>query len=989
MKQSKKLLSLALALVMALSLAVPAMAAEETKNGSGKITILHTNDTHTYIDNKAEVEDEKGGKTEQPTLRYSTVAGYKASLENVLLVDAGDHVQGTVYGAEDKGETIIKLMAAAGYDLATLGNHEFDYTMEGTKNVVEWAKDSFPYVSCNFFYKDEPVLEPYKVFEVAGKKIAFVGITTPESITKSTPKYFMDENGNYVYSIAGGDDGGALYAAVQTAIDAAAKEADYVIALGHLGVDEASAPWRSEDVIANTTGLTAFIDGHSHSEIPGKEVSDKAGKTVILSQTGTALNNLGELTIDADGTVSARLLTFADLEKVKPDAAVAKLESEFIAKVDEALEKPVGASAVTLNINGSDGKRSVRKEETNIGNFCCDAFMFSAEKAGFEPDLAFNQGGGIRATLPAGEISTKMIKLCYPWGGDVAIKDITGQELLDALEWSYRTANPENTNEVGGYLQLSHVRVTVNLGIPSTVQQDENGVWSGAPTGEYRVQKVEILNGNGEYEPLELNRIYKAVSGPYLLEEMGDGYNMFKSGEAAKFVANDYTTLVDYIQSFPVDEKTGLHTVTAGAGYDEFVHTGRINYINRPTDLDEKEWWYSAAVEALDAGLMKGTDNGFDALAEITEATVYQTLYNAAGNKEAAAEGEEWYAPALAWAEARGLYKAQGAFTDSVISREKTKAILETCAPKAQGLMVGNEKGDMMLDKPLTRGELAQVMVRLGGEGLYFTQETVSIQGGERTVPAIVTLPVGEGKFPAVVINHGHGGNKDEGGGFAGVAQALAKAGIASIRMDFAGCGDSTAPFTQNTLSNMAEDSNAAKDYLLKNYPVDADRLGILGYSMGGRLALELVSGKDNPYKAVVLLSAAANDGEKCIQGALGLDITAEEGKAVCKEKGSYDYTTIYGQELSLSAQWFDDMMVDPLAGIKNYTGPMLVLHGTEDVVVTDEVNKLILAAYPAAQEIIVPEADHGYGFYSDQPAVTEMVEGSISGFFQAGLAGK
>ncbi len=581
----KKLLSLLLSLAMAASLAAPAMAADlpagwtpadgaRVASDPNAITILHTNDTHTYIDNKNDAD--------QPTLRYSTVAGYKATLQNVLLVDAGDHVQGTVYGAEDKGSTIIKLMAAAGYDLATLGNHEFDYTMEGTKNVVEWAKESFPYVSCNFFYKDEPVLEPYKIFEVAGKKIAFVGITTPESITKSTPKYFMDENGNYVYSIAGGEDGAALYAAVQTAVDAAAKEADYVIALGHLGVDEASAPWRSEDVIANTSGLTAFIDGHSHSEIEGKTVTDKTGKAVVLAQTGTALNNLGKLTIDANGAVSSELLTFEDLAGVTPDANVAALESEFITKVDEALEKPVGASAVTLNINGADGNRSVRKEETNIGNFCCDAFMYSAEKAGFEPDLAFNQGGGIRATLPAGAISTKMIKLCYPWGGDVAIKDITGQELLDALEWSYRTANVENTNEVGGYLQLSHVRVTVNLGIPSTVQQDENGVWSGAPTGEYRVQKVEIQNKAGQWEPLDLNKTYKAVSGPYLLEEMGDGYNMFKTGEACKFVANDYTTLVDYIQSFPVDPATGLATVPAGAGYDEFAHTGRINYVNEP-----------------------------------------------------------------------------------------------------------------------------------------------------------------------------------------------------------------------------------------------------------------------------------------------------------------------------------------------------------------------------------------------------------------------
>ena len=722
----KKLLSLFLSLAMAAAMTAPAMAAAlpagwtpadgaRMAEDPNAITILHTNDTHTYIGNVREV-GEGEEKTEVPGLRYSTVAGYKATLKNVLLVDAGDHVQGTVYGAEDKGQTIIKLMAAAGYDLATLGNHEFDYTMDGTKNVVEWAKESFPYVSCNFFYKDEPVLEPYKVFEVGGKKVAFVGITTPESITKSTPKYFMDENGNYVYSIAGGSDGAELYAAVQTAIDAAAKEADYVIALGHLGVDEASKPWRSEDVIANTTGLTAFIDGHSHSEIPGQEVADKSGKTVLLAQTGTALNNLGKLTIASDGTVTETLLTMEDLSGVTPDADVAKLESEFITDVDEKLNQPVGASEVNLNIAGPDGKRSVRKEETNIGNFCADAFVYAGEKAGFEVDVAFNQGGGIRATLPAGEITTKMIKLCYPWDGDVAIKDITGQELLDALEWSYRTANAANTNEVGGYLQIANMKVEVNLGIKSTVQQDENGVWSGAPTGDYRVQKVEILDkATGKYVPLDLNKTYKAVSGPYLLEQMGDGYNMFKTGEPAKFVANDYVTLVDYIQSFPVNEKTGLPTVALGVGYDEFVHTGRINYVNRPLDLNEKEWWYGAATQALDAGLMEGTDKGFDALAEVTTATVLQTLYNAQGRPDAT-DAEVWYTDAVNWAVKNKL--VEDFAEDKTAARGEVKEILDSYldmlgVTTGEPLMKGNEKGDLMLDKALTRSEFAQLLVNL------------------------------------------------------------------------------------------------------------------------------------------------------------------------------------------------------------------------------------------------------------------------------------
>ena len=237
--------------------------------------MIYTNDVHTYIDK---------------TLSYATVSAmkqdYQKAGKQVLLVDAGDHIQGTAYGGMDEGKTIVQLMNAAGYDLGTLGNHEFDYGMARALATVQEAK--FPYVSCNFYHEKngvvgDPVLDSYKVFDMNGTKVAFVGITTPESFTKSTPAYFQDANGKYIYGIAAGKDGSALYAAVQKAIDAAAKEADYVIALGHLGDDPSSQPWTSEEVIAHTTGLDAFIDGHSHSTVEMKQVKDKAGNTVVLT----------------------------------------------------------------------------------------------------------------------------------------------------------------------------------------------------------------------------------------------------------------------------------------------------------------------------------------------------------------------------------------------------------------------------------------------------------------------------------------------------------------------------------------------------------------------------------------------------------------------------------------------------------------------------------------------------------------------------------
>ena len=333
MRTGKKLLALLLTLSMALSLTVTAAAAEE----NGGVTILYTNDIHTYIDQD---------------LTYSLVAAYKDSLENALLVDAGDHIQGTAYGGMDQGATIIQLMNAAGYDLATLGNHEFDYDMEGCMAAIQAA--DFPYVSCNFYHeadgvRGENVLDSYQVFEVGGVSVAIVGITTPESFTKSTPAYFQDDDGNYIYGIAGGPDGEELYDAVQEAIDSASVEADYVIALGHLGVDESSQPWTSREVIANTTGLDAFIDGHSHTTLPMEEVTDEEGNTVILTQTGSYLDAVGQLTIAADGTITTELLTAEDLSGLTPDPEVKALEDAWISEIDEQLGQVIGYAEVTLD----------------------------------------------------------------------------------------------------------------------------------------------------------------------------------------------------------------------------------------------------------------------------------------------------------------------------------------------------------------------------------------------------------------------------------------------------------------------------------------------------------------------------------------------------------------------------------------------------------------------------------------------------------------
>lgn len=268
------------------------------------------------------------------------------------------------------------------------------------------------------------------------------------------------------------------------------------------------------------------------------------------------------------------------------------------------------------------------------------------------------------------------------------------------------------------------------------------------------------------------------------------------------------------------------------------------------------------------------------------------------------------------------------------------------------------------------------------------TSTDVTVGNGGRDIPATVVMPDGKGPFPAVVMNHGHGGGRQEGGGFEKLANALAKAGIVTIRMDFAGNGDSKAPWTDQSLSSMISDSNASLAHLLANYPVDPDRLGILGYSMGGRIALTIAQAADNPYKAVGLLAPSANPGKGLLLLLAGSEAEYERLYAEAKtEKGYADYTTQYGQKQELSLKWFDELLASsPLDGISAFKGPMLVVHGDKDVTIPPAENEAVVAAFPKASIVLVPEADHGYGFYSDQPGVTALVESSFADFFSANL---
>ena len=564
----KKLSALLLAVVMVLSLAActtPATPAPPAED----VVILYTNDIHTYIDKD---------------ISYDVLAGLKAELqkqyENVLLVDAGDHVQGTAYGSMDKGESIIKLMNAAKYDVATLGNHEFDYGMAGCIQVRDWAE--FPYVSANF-YKEEngviggTVLDAFKIFTFGGTKIAIVGITTPETFTKSTPAYFQDENGNYIYGIAGGDDGVKLYEAVQKAVDdAKAAGATKVIALGHLGVDESSKPWTSKDVIANVSGLDAFIDGHSHTVIEAVMVADKTGKEIPLTQTGEYFDHIGMMVIAADGTITTDLICVEEIKETTTDADgnevetvtghklvselytgpeypvasdVTAIKDGWLGEVDTALGQKIGSTSLTFDNYDSDGNRLVRKQETNTGDFAADALYYLFDHMDLDVDVAIMNGGGVRNKAVTGELTYKTAKNIHTFGNVACLQTITGQQLLDALEWGARDVG---TAECGGFLQVAGMTYKIDTAWPASVQKDDKGVWTGAPTGGYRVHDVKIYNKEtNTYEPLDLNAKYNLAGYNYTLRDLGDGFNMFSGAvNVLDYVMEDYMVLANYIEGF-------------------------------------------------------------------------------------------------------------------------------------------------------------------------------------------------------------------------------------------------------------------------------------------------------------------------------------------------------------------------------------------------------------------------------------------------------
>lgn len=524
---------LAVVTIMAVVAAMmPAMAFAEAEGTviapaptkSNDIVILATSDVHCALDDN---------------IGYAGLAAYKKQMEEqynyVALVDAGDAIQGGPIGTLSKGTYLRDIMNEMGYDVRVPGNHEFDYGMEQFLNEIA-GKAATKYISCNFVDKaNKPVFDAYVIKEYGDKKVAFVGICTPETFTKSTPTYFQDKDGNYIYSFCEGNNGKDLYKAVQNAIDSAKTAgADYVVAVGHLGDDAASTPWTSSEVIANTTGLTALIDGHAHLTFT-KPVKDKAGKSVQVVSTGTKLENIGKIVINEKGAVTVSNVTAA--EAAAKDDAMDKYVKGIQSKFDAVLKQVVAKSDVDLKTHTADGEtRLVRSQETNLGDLCADAY-----KSVLGADIAFVNGGGIRAEIPKGNITYEDIIAVHPYGNMGCLIEATGQEILDALELGARAAGE---SENGGFLQVSGITYEINPFIKSTVVLNDKNEFVEV-AGARKVSNVKV---NGA--PIDPAKTYTLASHNYMLKDGGDGFVMFKDNKILRDeVKIDNQILIDYIQN--------------------------------------------------------------------------------------------------------------------------------------------------------------------------------------------------------------------------------------------------------------------------------------------------------------------------------------------------------------------------------------------------------------------------------------------------------
>lgn len=500
----KKICAILLAAIMLLSFAPMSFAQDED------ITIIATNDIHC----------DYAALPKLATLRKDAD----------ILIDNGDSLQGQLIGSLSNGEYMAEALNLVGFDLASVGNHDFDY---GVDQLLKLEKQlNYPLLSCNIknIKTGKYMFEPYKIIEAKGKKIAFIGITTPNTLTQCNPDFFKDENGVNFIDFAEKDNGKELCNLVQKYINEARKKADYVVLLGHLGNYDVYSPWTSGEIVSGTYGADLFIDGHSHDAYIGS-YENKNGAPVPAAGTANGLSTAMKIVIKADGTVVVESL---ELEGIEADSKVQKGIDLIEAKLNGLKNKIVAKSEVELTTLNEDGSRAIRAKETNLGNLCSDVIRVACGS-----DIGMINGGGIRANIAKGDITFGDIISVHPFGNSMCKVRIKGSVLLDVLEFSVRNV----PDEFGGFMHFSGLTYSLDTSIPSSVVMDENMNFVKVD-GLRRIFNVKV---NGE--DLDPNKTYTLGGTNFTILSGGDGYAMFKGNVelVADEIVVDNQALVNYI----------------------------------------------------------------------------------------------------------------------------------------------------------------------------------------------------------------------------------------------------------------------------------------------------------------------------------------------------------------------------------------------------------------------------------------------------------
>lgn len=635
----KKLLSLFLVLALAFSLCVGVLAEEPAGELAGEIVILHTNDVHGAISSYAKVAALK--------------AEYEAKGAEVLLMDAGDYIQGEPYVSVSQGETAIRLMNYVGYDVATIGNHEFDYGYENLAKLAAAAE--FPIIAANVMYNGKTAFEANKVFELeSGVKVGVFGLSTPETATKAHPGKIKG------VTFLSGDD---MNKAAQAQVDElTAAGCDYIICLGHLGIDDSSKGYRSVDLLEAVTGIDVFIDGHSHSSLDDVKAlvgeDCKVGDT-LLTSTGTKLATVGAVVISEDGIS----IESVDLEKYEgSDDVVEEAAQLVIDEVDAAYGEVFAKSEVELCGEKAPGNRT---EETNNGNLIADAILWQAKKDGSLPVadenvIAITNGGGIRAAIAAGDITKKDVNTVLPFGNTVAYVTVKGSVLLEALEAS-TYCTPE---AVGAFPQVAGIEFTVDTNKAYDQGEQYPGSTYYAPASINRVT-IESINGKA-FDP---EATYVVVTNDFLAAG-GDTYYAF----SVSISVDTGIPMDEAVMSYITEELKGVVTAEK---YGE--PQGRITVLEPVfTDVVEGKWYYDAVMTAYEKELMNGvTANTFEPLTAMNRAMLVTMLYRLEGSPAVEGNVSEtftdckdtaYYANAVLWAFQNEIVTGRGETTFEPLS---------------------------------------------------------------------------------------------------------------------------------------------------------------------------------------------------------------------------------------------------------------------------------------------------------------------------------